>query len=102
MFDEAGQVLDANEALCGLLGYRLPELNAMPAASLLHPDDRGPSLIADAAAAEATLNQSRVNQRTLLRSDGHAVPCDVHSAVSVADDGSRFWVMVFQDITDRL
>ncbi len=102
LFDEAGQVLDANEALCGLLGYRLPELNAMPAPSLLHPDDRGPSLIADAASAEAPLNQSRVHQRTLLRSDGQPVPCDVHSAASVADDGSRFWVMVFQDITDRL
>jgi diguanylate cyclase (GGDEF)-like protein/PAS domain S-box-containing protein len=102
LFGEGGEVLDANEALCGLLGYRLPELTAMPAAGLLHPDDRGTTLIADAAAAGAPLNQSRVHQRTLLRSDGQPVPCDVHSAASVADDGSPFWLVVFQDITDRL
>ncbi|WP_190816153.1 putative bifunctional diguanylate cyclase/phosphodiesterase [Saccharopolyspora pogona] len=102
LFDAAGRVLDANEALCGLLGYRLHDLNNMPAAGLLHPDDRGASLLVDAAAMDAPLNRSRVHQRVLVRSDGQVVHCDVHSAASVADDGSRFWLVVFQDITERL
>ncbi|MEV6226506.1 EAL domain-containing protein [Saccharopolyspora shandongensis] len=102
LFDASERVLDANEALCGLLGYRLHDLNNMPAAGLLHPDDRGASLLVDAAAMDAPLNRSRVHQRVLVRSDGQAVHCDVHSAASVADDGSRFWLVVFQDITERL
>jgi diguanylate cyclase (GGDEF)-like protein/PAS domain S-box-containing protein len=99
LFNETGHVLDANEALANLLGYRMQELNGMPAISLLHPNDRDAGLIADEAAS-ARLNQPRVRQRVLLSSDGHPVPCEVLSASSVADDGSRFWLVVFQDITE--
>ncbi|MBA8824716.1 diguanylate cyclase (GGDEF)-like protein/PAS domain S-box-containing protein [Saccharopolyspora lacisalsi] len=99
LFDETGHVLDANEALSNLLGYRIQDLNHMPAISLMHPNDRDAGLIADEAAS-ARLNQPRVRQRLLLSSDGHPVPCEVLSTSSVADDGSRFWLVVFQDITE--
>ncbi|MGP4021356.1 putative bifunctional diguanylate cyclase/phosphodiesterase [Saccharopolyspora sp. 5N708] len=101
LFDEAGHVLDANEALCGLLGYRMHEVSAMPALGLLHPNDRETNLVGDAAASRAGLNQPQVQQRVLLRSDGRSVTCEVRTTSSVADDGSRFWLVVFQDITER-
>ncbi|WP_338602611.1 EAL domain-containing protein [Saccharopolyspora sp. SCSIO 74807] len=101
LFDEAGHVLDANEALCSLLGYRMHDLSAMPAVGLLHPNDRDTSLISEGAAARVALNQPQVQQRVLLRSDGHPVPCEVRTTSSVADDGGRFWLVVFQDITER-
>ncbi|MEB3370145.1 putative bifunctional diguanylate cyclase/phosphodiesterase [Saccharopolyspora mangrovi] len=99
LFSENGHVLDANEALSRLLGYRIQDLNGMPAMSLLHPHDRDASLIADEAAS-ARLNQPRIRQRVLLSSEGHSVPCEVLSTSSVADDGSRFWLVVFQDISE--
>lgn len=101
LFDEAGHVMDANEALSSLLGYRMHDLINMPAMGLLHPTDRDAGLIAEPATAGAPLNQSWAQQRLLLRSDGGAVPCEVLSASSVADDGSRFWLVVFQDISER-
>ncbi len=99
LFTQTGHVLDANEALSNLLGYRRHDLNGMPAVSLLHPTDRDAGLIADEAA-RARLNQPRVRQRLLLSSKGHPVTCELLSASSVADDGSRFWLVVFQDITE--
>ncbi|GAB3290593.1 putative bifunctional diguanylate cyclase/phosphodiesterase [Parasphingorhabdus pacifica] len=99
LFTEAGHVLDANEALSHLLGYRTQDLNGMPAISLLHPNDRDAGLIADEAGS-SRLNQPRVRQRMLLSSEGYPVPCEVLSTPSVADDGSRFWLVVFQDITE--
>ncbi|MER5392542.1 PAS domain S-box protein [Saccharopolyspora sp. NPDC002686] len=99
LFDASERVLDANEALCGLLGYRLADLNNMPAAGLLHPDDRGASLFVDAAALDAPLNQSRVHQRVLVRSDGQTVHCDVHSAASVARSPPGATCPMWTDVT---
>lgn len=100
LFDVTGHVLDANEALCELLGYRMHELKAMPAVGLLHPGDRRTGLLAEETAS-AGLNQPQRQQRVLLRADGQTATCEVHSACSVADDGSRFWLVVFQDITEQ-
>lgn len=102
LFNEAGHVLDANEAMCALLSYRAHDLREVPAMGLLHPDDRDTSLFTDMAGDSEPLNQARVHQRMLLRADGGAVTCEVRSASSVADDGSRFWLVVFQDITERV
>src|SRR5690606_28847404 len=43
----------------------------------------------------------RVLQRIMLRSDGEPVYCELHVTLSVQDDGTQFWLVAFQDITER-
>ncbi|HEX9338951.1 MAG TPA: EAL domain-containing protein, partial [Pseudonocardiaceae bacterium] len=43
----------------------------------------------------------RIPQQVLVRADGEPVYCELHVAMSVQDDGRRFWLVVFQDITER-
>jgi diguanylate cyclase (GGDEF)-like protein/PAS domain S-box-containing protein len=92
LFDESESLVDANPALCDLLGYRLEELRGMTAEHLTHPQS------------PITARSDRTGPTTyrmLVRSDGAPVYCELHSALSVQDDGSQFWLMVFQDVTER-
>ncbi|GAA3461408.1 EAL domain-containing protein [Saccharothrix longispora] len=102
LFDEGERLVDANDALCDLLGMDLEQLRGMTAGDLTHPDDPGNPLPSidemSAAGAERT---HKVPQRILVRRDGVQVYCELHVALSVQDDGRRFWLIVFQDITER-
>ncbi len=44
IFDDNDRIVDANEALCKLLGYDLETLRGMSSESLAHPDDRADRL----------------------------------------------------------
>lgn len=99
LFDESDRVLHANAALCRLLGYRLDELHGVTGARLLHPDDDAMDIVP--ALSEQNLSGGAVRQRILARSDGSKVICDVHGAMSMEDDGVRFWQVVFQDVTEQ-
>ncbi|XVS63627.1 sensor domain-containing protein [Actinosynnema sp. CA-299493] len=102
LFDEGERLVDANDALCDLLGMDLEQLRGMTASALTHPDDhdtRLPSI--DEMSAPDAERTHKVPQRILVRRDGVQVYCELHIALSVQDDGRRFWLIVFQDITER-
>jgi diguanylate cyclase (GGDEF)-like protein/PAS domain S-box-containing protein len=102
LFDESERLVDANDALCDLLGFGLEKLRGRTAEQLAHPDDRA-SFVAEGAGV-ANIQRGgthKVPQQVLVRSDGEPVYCELHVAMSVQDDGRRFWLVVFQDITER-
>ncbi|GAA4866233.1 hypothetical protein GCM10025787_60130 [Saccharopolyspora rosea] len=98
LFDPHERLVDANDALCDLLGYRLSQLRGMEVRDITHSDEPDVGLPLPG---ERVSVRGRVPQRVLLRSDGEPVYCELHVAPSVQDDGTRFWLVVFQDITER-
>ncbi|MEB3366202.1 putative bifunctional diguanylate cyclase/phosphodiesterase [Saccharopolyspora mangrovi] len=99
LLDDHGRFLDANGALCDLLGYRLEELIGLRDVEVIEPTDTGGALIGGISHSTGDL---LVPHRVLARSDGSPVPCQVHAAASVRDDGSRSWLVTFHDITEQL
>jgi diguanylate cyclase (GGDEF)-like protein/PAS domain S-box-containing protein len=102
LFDESERLVDANDALCDLLGFSLERLRGRTTLQLAHPDDRE-TFAAASAAIRASQHRGthRIPQQVLVRADGEPVYCELHIAMSVQDDGQRFWLVVFQDITER-
>ncbi len=98
LFDESERLVDANDALCRLLQMDLDRLRGTPAADLTHPTDRGESLLTGVSRRNGDL---RAGQRVLVTAAGKAVYCELSVTVSVADDGRRFWLVVFSDVTER-
>jgi len=101
LFDTTEQLVDANDALCQLLGYSLDQLRGMTTESLTHPDDRPGHLPPVTKVLASGQSSYTVPQVVLLRADGEAVYCELHISVSVQDDGQHFWLVVFADITER-
>ncbi|TQM82853.1 PAS domain S-box-containing protein/diguanylate cyclase (GGDEF)-like protein [Saccharothrix saharensis] len=102
LFDEGERLVDANDALCDLLGMDLEQLRGMTASALTHPDDTSGGLPSiDEMSAPDAERTHKIPQRVLVRPDGVQVYCELHIALSVQDDGRRFWLIVFQDITER-
>jgi diguanylate cyclase (GGDEF)-like protein len=73
----------------------------MTATGITHPDEPVGWLSAAARLTAEREGGFKVPQRILLRPDGELVYCELHIAISVQDDGRRFWLVVFQDITER-
>ena len=94
LLDDDGRFLQANGALCDLLGRRREDVVATTDREVLHPDDRGGPI--------ASLNRGSGPHRVLARSDGQPVHCQLLTAASVRDDGSRSWLVVVNDITDQI
>jgi diguanylate cyclase (GGDEF)-like protein/PAS domain S-box-containing protein len=101
IFDDADRLVDANEALCKLLGYDLETLRGMSSAALTHPDERAERLRTMRTHQAAGYESYTVPQRMLLRADGEPVYCELHVSASVQDDGQRFMLVVFTDVTER-
>jgi diguanylate cyclase (GGDEF)-like protein/PAS domain S-box-containing protein len=100
LFDESERLVDANDALCDLLGMDLHQLRGLTVEQLTHPDDRGERL-RSAEVLGGAHKSYKIPQRVMVRADGEPVYCDLHVAISIQDDGRRFWLVVFQDITER-
>ncbi|WP_197289603.1 putative bifunctional diguanylate cyclase/phosphodiesterase [Saccharothrix sp. NRRL B-16348] len=98
LFDEADRLVDANDALCDLLGLELEQLRGMTAEQLTHPDDDGRWL---RAARETGDPAHEVPQRILVRSDGGIVYCELRITLSRERDGGPTWLVAFQDVTER-
>ena len=98
LFDEQEQLLHANHALCDLLGYSLDQLRGMTAETLTQPDEDNRWTLPDTAGGSG--HERSAPRRWLRRSDGGAVYCELLGMESVRDDGSRFWLVVFQDLTE--
>ncbi len=105
IFDDSDRLVDANEALCTLLGYDLEKLRGMSSEALTHPDERAERLRTlhthHAAGSGCTSESYTVPQRILLRADGAPVYCELNVSASVQDDGRRFLLVIFTDITER-
>jgi diguanylate cyclase (GGDEF)-like protein/PAS domain S-box-containing protein len=101
IFDDNDRLLDANEALCKLLGYDLETLRGMSSQALTHPDERAERLCAPQTHRAFGPESYTVPQRILRRSDGAPVYCELHVSASVQDDGQRFLLVIFTDITER-
>jgi diguanylate cyclase (GGDEF)-like protein/PAS domain S-box-containing protein len=101
LFDESERLVDANDALCDLLGTELEQLRGTTAAEMTHPDDSEERLRSIAGMDFEAERSYKVSQRVLHRADGERVYCELHIALSVQDDGRRFWLVVFSDITER-
>jgi diguanylate cyclase (GGDEF)-like protein/PAS domain S-box-containing protein len=88
LFDATERLVDANDALCGLLRMDLERLRGMTIEQLTHPEyEPAARLVA--------------GQRVLLTAAGEPVYCELNMVSSVADDGRRFGLVVFQDVTER-
>jgi PAS domain S-box-containing protein len=90
IFDDNDRLVDANEALCKLLGYDLETLRGMSSEALTHPDERTTQLRPLRTHHAARSESYTVPQRMLLRADGDPVYCELHVSASVQDDGQRF------------
>ncbi|HEY7594537.1 MAG TPA: EAL domain-containing protein [Actinophytocola sp.] len=103
LFDESERLVDANDALCRLLELDLERLRGTTATQLTHPSDRGKPLLTrhDTARYGAVTADLRAGQRVLITSSGKTLYCELGVTESVADDGRRFWLVVFSDVTDR-
>jgi diguanylate cyclase (GGDEF)-like protein/PAS domain S-box-containing protein len=101
IFDDADRLVDANDALCGLLGYHLEALRGVTFDQITHPDERAERLRTLRTHEAAGSKSYTVPQRMLLRSDGVPLYCELHVSVSVQDDGKRFLLVVFSDVTER-
>ncbi|TWF92591.1 putative bifunctional diguanylate cyclase/phosphodiesterase [Saccharopolyspora dendranthemae] len=99
LLDDDGRFLDANGALCDLLGYRVSELVGRRDVDVLAPGDAGGGLVTGGTRSTGAL---LVPHRVLARSDGSPVSCQVDSAASVSDDGDRSWMITVHDITEQL
>lgn len=99
LFDEHDRIREVNTELCRLTGYSRPQLLDLAAHELLPPDERGHGFQPETGHAHDDTGTFGPQQRTLLRSDGRSVPCEVRYARSVQDDGCHFWLVTFQDIT---
>nr|CEL22012.1 Sensory box/GGDEF family protein [Kibdelosporangium sp. MJ126-NF4]CTQ92792.1 Sensory box/GGDEF family protein [Kibdelosporangium sp. MJ126-NF4] len=89
LFDVSERLVDANDALCRLLGMDLERLRGMTAEQLTHSEHDPQARLA-------------AGQRVLATAAGDPVYCELNVVSSVADDGRRFWLVVFQDVTERL
>ncbi|NYH78744.1 diguanylate cyclase (GGDEF)-like protein/PAS domain S-box-containing protein [Actinopolyspora biskrensis] len=92
-FDFDERLQEANVELSRLLGYPRSALLDKRGVDLLHPQDRAEGL---------TTDQTGSRTRRLLHLDGRTVTCEVRWATSEQDDGSRFRLVTFQDITERI
>ncbi|GAA2341772.1 hypothetical protein GCM10009854_17870 [Saccharopolyspora halophila] len=99
LLDDSGRILEANGALCDLLGYRLPELREVAGSDVLHETDTGGDLISGTPVSTV---QQPIPHRVLRHSDGSPVSCQIYSAASVRDDGSRSWLVIFHDVSEQL
>ncbi|NYH80778.1 diguanylate cyclase (GGDEF)-like protein/PAS domain S-box-containing protein [Actinopolyspora biskrensis] len=102
LFDQAGHLLDANGALAELLGYQLRDFFEMAEHDFLHPSDEGGVLFPSPNSPGGENVGGPVPHRVLARSDGQPVLCQLRSAASVSDDGSRSWLLVFHDVTAQV
>ncbi|MCM2334122.1 MAG: PAS domain S-box protein [Anaeromyxobacteraceae bacterium] len=101
LVDARGRLLDANDALCRMLGYPREELAALTFQDLLHPDDREGSLEAFGALVRGEREHNAMERR-YLRKDGGVVHLR-YSVSALRDDAGRFVhaLGIIEDVTER-
>jgi len=105
VFNRTGQLVDANGALCSLLGVPGEKLRGVTARGLSVDPVGGasdnPELAFLRSVRPGAQHGYRVPQYAIRRADGTSVWCELSVTVSVGDDGRPFWLVVFTDISER-
>jgi diguanylate cyclase (GGDEF)-like protein/PAS domain S-box-containing protein len=97
MFNELEQLVDANDALCSLLGISVEGLRGKTLERLAEAGEERISL----AGLAASVAPRKPISRTFRKPDGQLLYCELSISVSVQDNGRRFWLVVFSDVTER-
>jgi len=96
-----GRILEANDALCGLLGYEAAELRGRNAAEIIHPDDLPAVRERIGALLAGTVNSYAIEKRYLTRA-GASVWVRVTSSVAEGlPAGEAYRVSIIEDIDER-
>jgi PAS domain S-box-containing protein len=94
--------VEANEALCALLGRTRQELTSMPWPQFTHPDDVELDLVPFRRMAAGEIDAYTVEKRFIHR-DGHAVWARLSlSLVRDADGRPDYEIAIVEDATDRV
>lgn len=101
LFDGYGAVLDANSAMCELFGYRPADVVGIHAVDLVHPDDPARPEVAGAFRSGRAPEPRDVQEWSMIRADGEPLQCELRVTRSTRADGRPFWLVVFQDVTER-
>ncbi|GAB3678756.1 putative bifunctional diguanylate cyclase/phosphodiesterase [Saccharopolyspora tripterygii] len=101
LFDRHGFVIDSNTAMCRLLDRSSRALRETHVTSLLDQDAPEFARLSEAFEEGTPPDGAAAQEWTLLRSDGEQVHCEVHMAKSLQSGGDPFWLVVFEDVTDR-
>jgi PAS domain S-box-containing protein len=95
------RLVEANPALCDMLGYSQPELLELTMGQLTHPDDfqQGAEMTSKAMSGEIPM--FKMEQR-LLKKTGEAVWCNVAGTMLFDQQGRpTYGLAVMEDITER-
>ncbi|WP_051581225.1 putative bifunctional diguanylate cyclase/phosphodiesterase [Pseudonocardia acaciae] len=110
VFNRTGHLVDANGALCALLGVSGERLRGVSARSLAVEPTAAGNTPQDGEDEELAFLRRprpggptgyRVPQYAIRRADGTSVWCELSVTVSIGDDGRPFWLVVFTDISER-
>ena len=95
-------MVEANPALCSMLGYTRDELVGRSVVDLQHADDREPAVaMSNTRALLRGELEDYATDRRLLRSDGGVIWAQVHAAPFEGDDVEPHLVVQIQDVTER-
>lgn len=96
-----GTFIDANPAICRILGRTEAELLEHTFQELTHPDDLEADLVQMRALLDGTSDGYEIDKR-YLRPDGTEIPIQLNGTVVRAADGTpRYFVAQVQDLSDR-
>jgi diguanylate cyclase (GGDEF)-like protein/PAS domain S-box-containing protein len=104
VFNRSGQLVDANAALCALLGVPGETLRGVTARGLSvdpPPVSGNPELAFLRPVRPGAQHGYRIPEYAIRRADGTSVWCELSVTVSIGDDGRQFWLVVFTDISER-
>jgi diguanylate cyclase (GGDEF)-like protein/PAS domain S-box-containing protein len=105
VFDRTGHVVDANAALCALLGVPGDKLRGVSVRSLAVDPTAFPGGGVELAflrpVRAGAAHGYRIPQYAVRRGDGTSVWCELSVTGSIGDDGRQFWLVVFTDISER-
>jgi diguanylate cyclase (GGDEF)-like protein/PAS domain S-box-containing protein len=106
VFNREGRLVDANPALCAMLGTPIDRLKGATARAMTvdaAPDAarRAGDMAWLRTVPAGARNSYRVAQCPIRRIDGTSVWCELSVTVSVGDDGRPFWLVVFTDISEQ-
>ncbi len=101
LVDSGGRFLKVNSALCGILGYRAPDLLATSLGAVIHPDDRDTEL-AKLGPGEPGEGAGYATEKRYAQRDGSIRwGALTVSAVTTTAGEISFFIIQIQDVTER-
>ncbi|MBC8090640.1 MAG: EAL domain-containing protein [Pseudonocardia sp.] len=99
--DLSGQIIEANEALAGMLGYSVPEFCRLTVSELEHPDDP-PGMWESYQELGAGIRDSARLEKCYPHRDGHAVWTELTATLLRDAAGApQYTVAIVEDVTAR-